>query len=48
MKERSVDIEIKLERPDKEEFIEGYDGAQFKVSFPKEYNLLPSIIYSPI
>ena len=35
MKERSVDIEIKLERPDKEEFIEGYDGAQFKVSFPK-------------
>ena len=35
MKERSVDIEVKLERPDKEEFLEGYSGAQFKVSFPK-------------
>jgi len=40
MKERAVDIEIKLERPDKEEFLEGYNGAQFKVSFPKwrEFN----------
>ena len=40
MKERAVDVEIKLERPDKDEFLEGYNGAQFKVSFPKwrEFN----------
>ena len=35
MKERAVDIEIKLERPDQEEYIDGYNGAQFKVSFKK-------------
>ena len=35
MKERSVDIEVKLERPDKDEYLEDHSGAQFKVSFPK-------------
>jgi hypothetical protein len=35
MKERAVDIEVKLERPDKDEYLDGYTGAQFKVSFPK-------------
>ena len=35
MKERAVDIEMKLELPEANEMIEGEDGAQFKVSFPK-------------
>ena len=35
MKERAVDVEIKLELPDPKEQVEGQDGAQFKVSFPK-------------
>ena len=35
MKERAVDVEIKLELPDPKEKVDGQDGAQFKVSFPK-------------
>jgi len=35
MKERAVDIEMKLENPEPNEVIEGQDGAQFKVSYPK-------------
>lgn len=35
MKERAVDVEMKLELPDPAEMIEGKNGAQFKVSFPK-------------
>ena len=34
-KERAVDVEIKLEVPEPKERIEGYTGAQCKVSFPK-------------
>ena len=35
MKERAVDIEMKLENPEPSEVIEGFNGAQFKVSYPK-------------
>jgi len=35
MKERAVDIEMKLENPEPVEKIEGFTGAQFKVSYPK-------------
>jgi len=35
MKERAVDIEMKLENPEPNEVIEGFNGAQFKVSYPK-------------
>ena len=35
MKERAVDIEMKLENPEPNEVIEEQDGAQFKVSYPK-------------
>jgi hypothetical protein len=35
MKERAVDVEMKLELPDPAEMIKDKDGAQFKVSFPK-------------
>ena len=40
MKERAVDIEIKLDVPDKDEKIESKTGAQFKLSFEKwrEFN----------
>jgi hypothetical protein len=47
MKERAVDIEIKLERPEKEEFLEKYSGAQFKVSFPKWREFANSIYAKP-
>ena len=35
MKERAVDVEMKLELPEDKEKITGKDGAQFVVSFPK-------------